>query len=309
MTKKRVALISGGMGAEHAVSLVTGKAFAEALTELGYPFELIEAGPDLPEQLMKHRPDVALLALHGKYGEDGTVQGICEYLKIPYSGSGVMASALCMNKYFTKQILRFHKIPTPDFDMFFAERESASDVLKRNLRFPLVVKPSREGSTVGISICRSKEELPAALREAQKYDSEIVLEDFIPGMELTIPILGDQALTPIEIVPKQGFYDYKNKYTAGNTEYILPPRLPEATTAICKDWALKSHMACQARVYSRVDLRITEAGLPYVIELNTLPGCTPTSLLPKAAAHDGIPFTKLIEVLVEEARLDYAGVR
>jgi D-alanine-D-alanine ligase len=315
-TKKKIALIAGGLGAERDVSLVTGKAFAKALDELGFDYQMIEAGPDLPGVLQNLKPDAALLALHGKYAEDGTVQGICEYLKIPYSGSGVMASALCMNKYYSKQIFRFHDLPTPAFEMYFADGRGGGraapnpdSFVPARLKFPLVVKPSREGSTVGISIVKSQGELAAALKLAAKYDKEILLEDFVPGMEITVPVLIDRALTPIEIVPKQGFYDYKNKYTAGNTEYIFPPRLSQGVLERCKALALRAHQALQCRVYSRVDFRVSPDGSPYILELNTLPGCTPTSLFPKAAAHDGIPFPQLIRLLVDKAGLDYEGVR
>ncbi|MGE0762710.1 MAG: D-alanine--D-alanine ligase [Bdellovibrionales bacterium] len=315
---KKIALIMGGMGAERDVSLVTGKAFAKALDELKMSHEVIEAGPDLPARLLAMKPDVALLALHGKYGEDGTVQGLCEYLKIPYSGSGVMASALCMNKYYSKQILRFHDLPTPRFEMFFADsaadsRDGKSSVavekFSPNLGWPIVVKPSREGSTVGISIVKTSAELPAALKLALQYDQEVLIEEFIPGAEMTVAVFDGRALTPIEISPKQGFYDYKNKYTAGNTDYILPPRVDAAIIKKCQDLALRAHQALQCRVYSRVDFRLAKDGSPYILELNTLPGCTPTSLLPKAAAYDGISFTQLIRTLVEKASLDYEGVR
>lgn len=308
MTKKKVALIAGGMGAERDVSLVTGKAFAKALDELGTNYELIDAGSDLPGRLQALKPDVALLALHGKYAEDGTVQGICEYLKIPYSGSGVMASAVCMNKYYSKQILKFHDLPTAPFEMFFGKHQKPH-AFRTKLPLPVVVKPSREGSTVGISIVRTTEELAPALQLALQYDQEILIEEFIPGAELTVAVLVDRALTPIEIVPKQGFYDYKNKYTAGQTEYILPPRLAPAVVSRCQDLAVRAHRSHQCRVYSRVDFRVTPEGSPFILEINTLPGCTPTSLLPKAAAHDGISFVQLIKTLMDEASLDYAGVR
>lgn len=308
MKKGKIALIAGGMGAERDVSQVTGKAFAKALEELKLEYEWLEAGADLPGKLQAMRPAVALLALHGKYAEDGTVQGICEYLKIPYSGSGVMASAVCMNKYYSKQVLRFHDLPTPGFEMCFADRQPIESYNTR-LKFPLVVKPSREGSTVGISIVRKPEDFRSALKLAAQYDKEILIEDFVPGMEITVPIFNDQALTPIEIVPKRGFYDYQNKYTAGNTEYILPPRLSSEAIEHCQDIALRAHRALQCRVYSRVDFRVAPDGSPYILEINTLPGCTPTSLLPKAAAHDGISFPQLISTLVEKAGLDYEGVR
>jgi D-alanine-D-alanine ligase len=308
MKNKTVALIAGGQGAERDVSVVTGKAFAKALDELKINYQLLEADATLPATLQNLKPDVALLAVHGKYAEDGTVQGLCEYLKIPYSGSGVMASAVCMNKYYSKQILRFHDLPTPRFEMFFANKHQA-ETYQSQLGWPVVVKPSREGSTVGISIVKTAADLPNALKLALQYDKEILIEEFIAGHELTVAIVGTKALTPIEIVPKQGFYDYKNKYTAGNTEYVLPPRLPENTIKKCQELALKAHQALQCRIYSRVDFRLSTDHTPYILELNTLPGCTPTSLLPKAAAHDGISFTELIRTLVEKASLDYEGVR
>lgn len=307
-TSPKVALIVGGMGAERDVSLVTGKAFAAALSELKFDFVQVDAGPQLPGELQKLKPDVALLAVHGKFAEDGTVQGICEYLKIPYSGSGVMASAICMNKYYSKQILLFHDLPTPKFEMVFAKRQKL-ETSETKLGFPLVVKPSREGSTVGISIVKSESEWLPALKLAAQYDQEILVEEFIEGSEVTVAVLDDRALTPIEIVPKKGFYDYANKYTAGNTDYILPPRMPSDVVKKCQDIALRVHQALQCRLYSRVDFRVTKDGVPYVLEVNTLPGCTPTSLLPKAAAHDGISFTQLIRTLVEKAGLDYEGVR
>lgn len=305
---KKIALIAGGMGAEREVSLVTGQAFAKALDELGASYTWIDAGADLPAQLQNLKPDVALLALHGKYAEDGTVQGLCEYLKIPYSGSGVMSSALCMNKYFTKQILMFHQIPTARFKMFFVGQDQAEG-FNPDLGWPVVVKPSREGSTVGISIVKNPGDLLAAINLAAQYDREILIEEFIEGTEITVPVFDGRALTPIEISPKQGFYDYQNKYTAGSTEYILPPRLDSNLIVKAQKFALQAHEALQCRTYSRVDFRISKKGVPYVLEINTLPGCTSTSLLPKAAAHDGILFTSVIKKLVLSASLDYAGVR
>jgi D-alanine-D-alanine ligase len=306
--EKKVALIAGGMGAEREVSLRTGRGFAKALETLGLPFEWVEAEADLPVRLQALKPDVALLALHGKYGEDGTVQGLCEYLKIPYSGSGVMASALCMNKYYTKQILMFHQLPTPRFEMYFTQQHNPQ-TFKSQIALPVVVKPSREGSTVGISIVKEISQMTAALELAAQYDREILIEEFIPGVELTVSIVDDKALTPLEIVPKVGFFDYDNKYTAGNTEYIIPPRLAPDVIRHCQDLALKAHKALQCRVFSRVDFRLSPEGKLFILEINTLPGCTPTSLLPKAAAYAGIEFPQLIRLFIERAGLDYEGVR
>lgn len=305
---KKVVLIQGGMGAERAVSLVTGKGFAAALTELGYPFETIDAGPDLVSQLSKVKADVALLALHGKYAEDGIVQGICEYMKLPYSGSGVLASALCMDKIQTKQVLISNNIPTAKHVLADTKKTKVADIPVPNLGWPLVVKPSREGSSVGVSIVKDQSGFRGAVSEAAKYDHMILMEEYIAGMELTIPILNGKPMTAIEIVPKVDFYTYENKYTAGATEYILPARVDEKTLALAQKYATAAFECLRLRTYGRIDFRVSKEGIPYVMEMNTLPGCTPTSLFPKAARHDGIEFNQLIEILVEKASLDYEGL-
>lgn len=192
--------------------------------------------------------------------------------------------------------------------MFFKGKTQLS-AIKPSFPLPWVVKPSREGSTVGISIVRKDSDLPSAIQLASQHDREILVEEYIEGMEATVGVFMDRALTPIEIVPKTGFYDYQTKYTAGQTEYILPARLSGEMTQKIQDFALQAHQACQARTYSRVDFRITPEGMPYVLEVNSLPGCTPTSLLPKAAQHDGILFKDLVKTLIEQASLDYEGVR
>jgi D-alanine-D-alanine ligase len=307
MKKKKVALLQGGMSSERDVSLVTGKAFAGALQELGYEYIVIDAQADLPARLMSEKPDVALLALHGKYAEDGVVQGICEYLKIPYSGTGVLGSALCMDKILSKQVLRAAGLPTAESEAIDAKNTDLKNFRTR-VAFPLVVKPSRDGSSMGISICRSQEEIAPAIELAARFDHEILLESYLEGPEVTVPILDEKALTPIEISPKKGFYDYTNKYTSGNTEYLLPPRLPESAVREIQALALKAHQVLRARIYSRVDFRLHQ-GKPFILEVNTLPGCTPTSLLPKSAKHDGISFARVIETLVEKAGLDYEGLR
>jgi D-alanine-D-alanine ligase len=305
----RVLLVMGGMGAEREVSLVTGSGFKQALIELGYQFIELDAKEDFLKKVYELRAqvDVALLALHGKYAEDGVVQGICEYLKLPYTGAGVLASALCMDKIFTKKILNAHKILTAKEQVINAKEEDLNSV-RVKLPLPVVVKPSREGSSVGVSIVKQQNDFVPALKEAAKYDYEILVEEYIPGLEITVPILADRALTPIEIKPKVDFYNYKNKYTAGQTEYFLPARVSSEMLAKLKQIAIDAYNACRVRTYARVDFRVTSEGSPYIIELNTLPGCTPTSLLPKSALHDGIPFNQLVKTLIESAGLDYEGV-
>ncbi len=311
--KKKVVLLQGGLGAEREVSLSTGKGFAQALTELGYPFEVVDCKEDFLEQISmakKNGAEAALLALHGKYAEDGIVQGICEYIKLPYSGSGVFASALCMDKIATKEVLINHQIPTAKYEVV---HKDSIVKYRPKIEVPLVVKPSREGSSFGVTIVKDEKELASALRHAAQYDSNILIEDFIDGMELTVPILDGKVLTPIEIVPKVDFYDYKNKYTAGRTEYIMPPRIDAKTMKHVQETALKAFQVCRLRTYGRIDFRMTKVAdnenRAYVLEINTLPGCTPTSLLPKAARHENIDFNRLVEILVERAALDYQGVK
>lgn len=302
--KKRIAVLMGGMGAEREVSLRSGAAMVKALEKLGYPFEAITAGPDLPAVLSKIKCDCVLNALHGKYGEDGTVQGLLEYLKIPYTGSGVLSSSLAMDKIMTKQILTYRKVPTAPWQV--VNMSETSDV-NLELPLPVVVKPSREGSTVGLSIVKDKKDLKAALELASKSDKVVLIETYIDGMEVTVPIWGDRALPIIEIVPKSGFYDYKRKYTPGETEYIIPARISDKVRGLCEQYSVETFKAVDCRQYARVDLRIDKSGNPFVLEINTLPGFTETSLFPKSASKAGITFEKIIETLVEEASLDYSA--
>jgi D-alanine-D-alanine ligase len=307
--KKKVVLIKGGISSERDVSLSTGQGFEQALIELGYPYEVIDAQADFVAKISRVKADVALIALHGKYAEDGTVQGICEYLKLPYTGTGVLGSALCMDKVMSKYILQQHGVQTAQGIVVYTHVQK--DLAKVSCPFPppVVVKPSREGSSVGVSIVKSESEFVGALRNAAIHDHVILIEKYIPGKEITVAVLQGRALTPIEIQPKVDFYNYENKYTAGHTEYHLPPRLDQKTIEATQRLAVAAAEALRTRLYARVDFRVDPAGVPYVIEVNTLPGFTPTSLVPKAARHDGIGFNQLIEILIENASLDYAGVR
>lgn len=303
--KKKVALIQGGLGAEREISLKTGAAFEKALKKLGYLYEVIDAGPELPSKLVGKDYDCALLALHGKYGEDGTVQGILEYLRIPYTGSGVLASSLAMNKYATKQILAHWGIPTPEFQVLDFTRYSRGLDQDIKIKFPLVTKPIQEGSAVGVTICKSLDDFHKGIKTASEFDKLVLIEEFIDGTEVTVPIWFDQVLPMIEIVPKREFYDYKRKYTAGETEYFIPARIHEAAKKKCEQFSMDTFKAVGCRHYARVDLRIDKQGNPFVLEINTLPGCTETSLFPKSAAKVGFSFEHIIQTLVESATLDY----
>tara|TARA_B100001248_G_scaffold262290_1_gene257336 strand:- start:14791 stop:15714 length:924 start_codon:yes stop_codon:yes gene_type:complete len=305
---KQILVLQGGLGSEREVSLKTAAAFCKALDALKLDYKVYDADENLPQYLNQNKPDLVLNALHGKYAEDGTVQGICEYLKIPYTGSGVLATALTMDKIKTKQVLAQESIPTPFFQVLNAKNKKleAKDV---HLSPPFVVKPSREGSSVGITICKEEAQVAKALEEAQKYDYKILVEKFVEGTEVTVPIVGGVALTPIEIQPKSDFYDYKHKYTKGMTDYILPPNLSETLVERLKKLAESIFAILDLRAYARIDFMVDKEGKIYFIEANPLPGCTETSLLPKSAQYDGLEFKDLILKIIELATTDYEGLR
>ena len=308
ISMKKVALIQGGLGAEKEISYITGKAFAGALEKLSHPFEIIEADEKLPLSLGESDADMALLAVHGKYAEDGIVQAFCEYLKMPYTGCGVLASALCMDKVFSKQIWNQNRISTPGFVVVDTQQEDLS-TLTPPFQLPLVTKPSREGSSVGVHVVRRARDFNDSLKDSAQYDRVILIEEFIEGIEVAVPVLQGRPLTVIEIVPKTGFFNYRNKYTKGYTDYYLPARLDTKILETCQEFAIKACESCHVRAYARVDLIVSQSGRPYVLEVNTLPGFTPVSLFPMSAGYGGITFVELIKILIENADLDYAGVR
>ena len=293
------------MGAEKDISLISGQAVIRVLKNLGLACRPLEAGPDLPRQLQEYNPDAAFLAVHGKYAEDGIVQGLCEYLKIPYTGSGVLASSVCMDKCFLKDLFTLYHIKTPPYQNWKIKEESPDAItLPEDRTLPLVVKPSREGSSLGISICHTEEEFAKAIQKARQYDTDLVIESYIKGQELALSFLNGQFLTPVEIAPKTGFYDYKNKYTTGATEYILPPRVPASVIKQCQKNTQHIIQALSIRTYCRADF-IIQDNTAWMMEINTLPGLTPHSLLPKSAKHDGIDFKTVILTILKGAGLDY----
>jgi D-alanine-D-alanine ligase len=293
--KKRIAVMMGGLSREREISLKTGKAILKALTEKGYTATPIDVGDDIAEKLIREKIECAFVALHGRFGEDGTVQGMLEMMRIPYTGSGVLASALAMHKIMSKKFFLCEKIPTPRFEVFRREEIRKGLSKKISLPLPVVVKPAREGSTIGISIVRKDEELGPALREAGEYDEEILVEEFMKGKEITVGILEDIPLPIIEIVPRSGFYDYRSKYTKGETQYILPARIPREKYLYAQGISLKAFQTLGCSGVARVDLMTDENEDPFVIDVNTMPGMTETSLLPKAASYAGIPFEDLVE--------------
>ena len=253
------------------------------------------------------RPDVAVIALHGKYGEDGTIQGLLELLGIPYTGSGVLASALAMDKSMAKKVLAGEGIPVPDSVDFVCNNGTWNievvTAAVADLAYPVIVKPSRQGSTIGMTKVNDPDELNNAIKEAVAYDTCIVVEKFITGTEITVGVLGNDkpyALPVVEIVPKKGFYDYEAKYTPRATEEIVPARIGEDCTAQAQRLALAAHKSLGCRGMSRTDMMCDQVGL-HVFEVNTIPGMTPTSLLPRAAEAAGISFDRLLDILIELA--------
>ena len=305
--KRRVGVLMGGLSREREISLKTGKAVLKALIDKGYNAHPIDVGPDVAEVLFKEKIECAFVALHGRYGEDGTVQGMLELMGIPYTGSGVLASALAMHKVISKKILLCEKIPTPAYEVFGRGEIEKDSLRPLSLPLPVVIKPAREGSTIGISIVRTKDDLLPALREAATYDDEILVEEFMKGKEITVGILGDIPLPIIEIVPKSGFYDYHSKYTKGETQYIIPARIPREKYLYAQEIGLKAFRSLGCSGCARVDLMTDEEGNPFVIDVNTMPGMTETSLLPQAAAFAGIAFEELVERILLGAALKIEG--
>jgi D-alanine-D-alanine ligase len=286
----RLVVLKGGPSAERDVSLRSGAAAAEALREAGY--EVSELVVDNADFAVPAGTDLAFLALHGTFGEDGQVQKILAARGIPHTGASAEASRIAFDKEKTKEKLRQHRVPTP-------EGQLVRKLDEITLPLPLFIKPNAQGSSVGTHPATNRKELAAALADALKFDTAVLVERFIRGRELTVGVLGDEVLPIVEIHPLDGFYDYTNKYTKGRTEYFCPARLPEEITALIRQYALAAHRAIGDTVYSRIDFLLEDDVFPYCLEINTIPGMTATSLLPKAAAAVGITFPQLCRRIVE----------
>ena len=302
LKNKKIAVLMGGLSAEREISFKTGNAALKALLESGCDAVAVDVGVNLPAQLQAVEAELAFICLHGRYGEDGTVQGLLEMMQIPYTGSGVMSSSMAMDKVITKQILLYHEISTPGFVVYHAGDDQAA-VLERCRHFPLIVKPAREGSTIGISIVHDMAQLEAGLVEALRHDDLILIEDFIQGAEVTVSVLNSEPLPIIQIVPKSGFYDYESKYTPGQTEYLLPAPLEAVIYNRLQEVSVDACRALSCRGAARVDFMVREREF-FCLEVNTIPGMTETSLLPKAAAEAGVSFNELVMQILEDAALN-----
>lgn len=293
---KNIAVLMGGPGSEREVSLATGRGVAKALRSLGAEVtELDVKGADFA---LPKGTELAFIALHGTFGEDGQVQQILEARGVAYTGEGVEESRLAFDKILSKEKFREHDVPTPYWQVITAGQQPTIPI-------PYVIKAPRQGSTVGISIVKNQREVEAALADALQYDRELLVEKFIPARELTVGVLGELALPIIEIIPKGGFYDFRNKYpflnpaSGGGAEHVCPAALSDEQTRAIQELALRAHRALGLRVYSRVDVMLPEEDEPTVLEVNTIPGMTETSLLPEAAAAAGISYPQLCERIVQ----------
>jgi D-alanine-D-alanine ligase len=290
---QRIGVLMGGTSAEREVSLRSGGAVLQALISQGLNAIGIDVGPDIMDRLKSEKVEVAFIALHGRGGEDGTIQGLLELSGIPYTGSGILASALAMDKLFSKQLFEFHRIPTPLYQVLRKGDGSNPTALLPQFGFPAVIKPTQEGSTIGVSVIQGEGEMGPACQGAFEFGSSILIEQYIPGKEITVGILGEEPLPPIEIAPRSGFYNYHAKYTPGMTEYRVPAPLGEEMIRRIQYLGISAHRALGCSGFSRVDMRLDEENEPFVLEVNTIPGMTETSLLPKAAAAAGYDFQAL----------------
>lgn len=325
--KLKVLLLLGGTSPEREVSKSTGKSVYEALINLGYdvvvldpayginqPLEVEEyfAEKDYADTSNENYLDavnlmsadqlnVAFLALHGKYGEDGTIQSLLELKGIKYTGSKVLSSAIAMDKIMSKILFEEYFVPTPEY-FHFAKGESTTEevnnLIEQKFGYPAVIKPNDQGSTVGLTICKSSEQLTEAIRNAFEYSNRILVEEYIPGREVTVAVIDDTALPVLEIKPKHGIYDYECKYTSGMSEYIVPAEIPEEISKELQEIAVKACKSLRCEVYARVDFRLSPDNKIYTLEVNTLPGMTSLSLVPKMAKAIGISFEQLVEKII-----------
>lgn len=296
----KIAVLCGGDSAERDVSLNSGAAVFNALQTQGLDVVKIDSRDDLVAQLNDHKVDQAFIALHGVGGEDGTVQGLLEFYGLPYTGSGVKASAICMDKWRTKLIWKGLDLPTPEF--IKAKSESQLAEFAQQVGLPLMVKPALEGSSIGISKVKEEVELAAAFNAAADTGSPVLAEQFITGLEFTVAILDDRPLPAIQLKPANEFYDYEAKYLQDDTEYLLPCGLSSEKEAELQQLALDAYQALGCQGWGRVDVMQDESGKFWLIEVNTVPGMTDHSLVPMAAKAAGIPFEQLVVEILQAGR-------
>lgn len=297
LKNKKIGVLMGGLSEEREISLKTGAAILKALGDKGYKAVGIDAGRDISSVLIKKKIDIAFIALHGRYGEDGCVQGLLEVMGIPYTGSGVKASALAMDKTAAKKVMLYHGVSTPASCIY-------EEGVRPKIKAPLVVKPACQGSAIGVSIVKKDSVLKAALNEAGKFDGPVLIEKYVKGRELTVSILDGRILPTIEIRPKKGFYDYTNKYTKGMTEFVVPAEISKSLDKKVAKESLKAYEALGCKGAARVDVILDDKGTPFVLEVNTIPGMTELSLFPRAAQAVGLDYPALVEEMLKGAGLN-----
>ncbi len=302
LKEKKIGVLMGGLSPEREVSLTSGESVMQALQKQGLDAIAIDVDHRIAVTLEQSNIDVAFIALHGTYGEDGTIQGLLEYAKIPYTGSGVLGSAIAYDKVKSKEIFKINGIPSADYQVLNRNRKKE---IKRTLDLPVVVKPSNQGSSIGVTIVKQESQWAEAVESAFTYSEEVVVEQFIEGRLLAVGMNGEQPLPVVEIQPKSGFYDYEAKYTQGKTDYICPAQLSSEETARCQEVAVNVFRVLKGRGIPRVDAILDARGIPQVLEMNTIPGLTPTSLLPMAAKQAGMDFEELVIEILKSAQLDY----
>src|SRR5690625_2841969 len=287
--KLKVAVLYGGVSKERDVSISSSKGIIQALKKNGHEVIGIDFHPDRLNEIIELKVDLVFIGLHGKFGEDGSIQGLLDMLQIPYVGSGVMASAVAMDKFKAKQLFGTQGIPIAKGERFqILENTDIHSIVKHihtNFQIPFFIKPNREGSTLGLTIVTDETQTEAAIHKAIKSDTFILVEEFIDGKELTVPVMGKMneeiALPIIEIIPKNELYDYESKYKEGGSEHIIPARISEELTEKIKNYAVLAHQVLGCETYSRADFLLTDELTPYILEVNTLPGMTSTSLFPE----------------------------
>ncbi|WP_404453202.1 D-alanine--D-alanine ligase [Oceanobacillus kapialis] len=301
----RIAVLYGGVSGEREVSLSSGKGIMQALNNNGHEVVGIDFHPNKLEEILKLDVDLVFIGLHGKFGEDGRVQGLLEMLGLPYVGSGVLASSLAMDKAKAKQLFELNNLPVAKSKMYRIDDLTDLHAMETEINdlfaMPFVIKPNREGSTLGLTIVEAKEQIIPGIQSAAKSDNMVLVEDFIKGREMTVAVLGEEALPIIEIIPKNAYYDYESKYAAGGSEHIVPAQIDKQTTTTIKELAVQAHKVLGCETYSRVDFILTEENQPILLEVNTLPGMTPTSLFPDAAKEVGLSYDSMIESFVKRS--------
>ncbi|HEV3155214.1 MAG TPA: D-alanine--D-alanine ligase [Candidatus Baltobacteraceae bacterium] len=296
--RAKVAVVMGGSSAEREISIQSGSGVMRALEELGYDARSLDYDARFFDAVRDLSPDVVFVALHGPGGEDGQIQGLLEYLNLPYTGSGIEASALAMDKHLLKKLCAAEGLPTAAWDLFDLTGGTLP-LLPGSLDLPLVVKPRFEGSSVGVSIVRTHEQWTKAMISAAQDYGEIVAEEFVEGREYTCAVLGEEALPVVEILPNRDeYYTYDAKYAAGGSTHVVPARIGEDLAARIQMLALSVHRLVGLRDYSRCDFIVSKEGRPYILEINSLPGLTPTSLIPDACNAAGISYQALVDRIV-----------